>query len=151
VTGDATSLEFADASFDTVVSFETIEHLTDVAAYLDEVCRVLKPGGSFLVSTPNRRLAFANPFHTVEFTFRQFRKVISDRFADVRFLGQDHLPFSRKLLLEVSVKVSRTLPESIKQHIIPERSRVDDDSRKVAGIVDSQVSSCRFFLALCRK
>ena len=43
---DCAALPFADASFDAVVSFETIEHIAGQAAFLDEVRRVLRPGRS---------------------------------------------------------------------------------------------------------
>jgi SAM-dependent methyltransferase len=38
---------------DVVIMSEIIEHLVDTDSALDEVCRVLKPGGSLLLSTPN--------------------------------------------------------------------------------------------------
>lgn len=151
IKGDATSLEFPDDSFDTVVSFETIEHLADIEGYLDEIYRVTKPGGACLVSTPNKRLSFANPFHTVEFSHCRFSKTMSSRFSDVRFFGQDHLPITGRLVLEVSVKVSRKIPEGLKRAVVPERLRTDDDAREIGGFIDSNVSGCRFFLALCRK
>ena len=44
-TGDAHELPFEDASLDAVVSFSTLEHLTDVACALAEQRRVLRPGG----------------------------------------------------------------------------------------------------------
>src|SRR5690242_12516775 len=40
--------------YDTVVSYQTIEHFEDVDAYLDQVDSSLKKGGVFLVSTPNK-------------------------------------------------------------------------------------------------
>ncbi len=46
-------LPFADASFDVVIATEVIEHLPTYVPLLSEVSRVLKPGGYFLVSTPN--------------------------------------------------------------------------------------------------
>lgn len=46
-----------DGAFDVVVSFETIEHLNNVRAYIGEMARILRPGGKFVVSTPDRRLA----------------------------------------------------------------------------------------------
>jgi SAM-dependent methyltransferase len=53
--GDASRLEFAaDATFDLVTSFETIEHVIDPAAFLAELARVLKPGGHLVLSVPNR-------------------------------------------------------------------------------------------------
>jgi ubiquinone biosynthesis O-methyltransferase len=50
----AYDLPFADNHFDLVVSSEVIEHIDDVAAYLQEIKRVLKPGGSIIISTPVR-------------------------------------------------------------------------------------------------
>jgi len=44
---------FSDASADLVVSFETVEHLSEPAVFLREVRRVLKPSGRFLCSVPN--------------------------------------------------------------------------------------------------
>ena len=42
---DCAALPFADASFDVVVSFETIEHIAAQEAFLDEIRRVLRPDG----------------------------------------------------------------------------------------------------------
>jgi ubiquinone/menaquinone biosynthesis C-methylase UbiE len=52
--GDATSLDFADASFDKVLCSEVIEHIPDAAQALREMRRVLRPGGSLVLSTPNK-------------------------------------------------------------------------------------------------
>jgi len=49
---------FADASFDIAWAGETIEHIADTAGWLSELRRVLRPGGSLLLSTPaHERLA----------------------------------------------------------------------------------------------
>ena len=44
---------FEDCSFDAVFAGEIIEHVFDIDAMLEEVRRVLKPGGTFVVTTPN--------------------------------------------------------------------------------------------------
>jgi 2-polyprenyl-3-methyl-5-hydroxy-6-metoxy-1,4-benzoquinol methylase len=44
--------ELADASFDVVWAGEVIEHVADTAAWLSEIRRVLRSGGSLLLSTP---------------------------------------------------------------------------------------------------
>ena len=49
------SLPFRDASFDVVTANMVVEHLTDPARSFAEVRRVLKPGGIFLMHTPNSR------------------------------------------------------------------------------------------------
>jgi 2-polyprenyl-3-methyl-5-hydroxy-6-metoxy-1,4-benzoquinol methylase len=46
------SLPFQDASFDVCFSTEVIEHLFDVRGFVREICRVLVPGGLFLITTP---------------------------------------------------------------------------------------------------
>lgn len=50
--GDATRLPFADATFDTVVTSEVLEHIQDDVTAIKELHRVLKPGGSLGVTVP---------------------------------------------------------------------------------------------------
>jgi SAM-dependent methyltransferase len=45
-------LPFPDGAFDVVVALEVIEHLIDPDAFLDEIVRVLAPGGAVILSTP---------------------------------------------------------------------------------------------------
>jgi ubiquinone biosynthesis O-methyltransferase len=47
-------LPFADASFDAVCAADSLEHVADLAAVLDESVRVLRPGGRFIFDTINR-------------------------------------------------------------------------------------------------
>ena len=51
--GDATCLNFADSSFDKILCSEVIEHIPDAAKALREMCRLLKPSGRLVLSTPN--------------------------------------------------------------------------------------------------
>jgi 2-polyprenyl-3-methyl-5-hydroxy-6-metoxy-1,4-benzoquinol methylase len=46
-------LPVAAGAADVVIMSEVIEHLVDTDSVLDEVRRILKPGGSLLLSTPN--------------------------------------------------------------------------------------------------
>jgi len=71
--GSCTELPFPDASFDVVVSFETVEHLdaADQPRMLAEFARVLKPAGLLIISSPNKRLYsdardYVNEFHRHE-------------------------------------------------------------------------------------
>lgn len=48
----AESLPFADGSFDTVLATEVLEHVTDLERTVDEICRVLAPNGSVIVTMP---------------------------------------------------------------------------------------------------
>jgi SAM-dependent methyltransferase len=81
VAADALRLPFGRV-FDTVVSFETIEHVADAARFVAECARVLRPGGRLMVSTPNRELwSPRSPrpcqrFHVREFSRKEFLSVL---------------------------------------------------------------------------
>lgn len=80
-------LPFADESFDYVVSFQVIEHIKRDKEFVREVHRVLKKGGKFIVSTPNRPMSLTrNPWHVREYTAKQFGALLSS-FAEVEALG----------------------------------------------------------------
>jgi SAM-dependent methyltransferase len=49
----AARLPFADASFDGVVSSEVLEHLENPHHLAREFARILRPGGAFVLTTPN--------------------------------------------------------------------------------------------------
>ena len=57
IEGDALELPFADASFDRVMSICAIEHFDDGARALDEMARVLAPGGELVMSADALTLA----------------------------------------------------------------------------------------------
>ena len=52
VTGSGYQLPYADNSFDLVALFDTIEHIPEDQQVLEEVRRVLQPGGNVFISTP---------------------------------------------------------------------------------------------------
>lgn len=80
-------LPFEDESFDCVVSFQVIEHIKRDKEFVREVYRVLKPGGRFIVSTPNKPMSLTrNPWHVREYTAEQFRALLSI-FPSVEALG----------------------------------------------------------------
>jgi SAM-dependent methyltransferase len=51
-------LDFDDATFDVVTAIEVLEHVVELDAVLDEIHRVLRPGGRFLITSPNRWFPF---------------------------------------------------------------------------------------------
>jgi SAM-dependent methyltransferase len=50
--GDALALPFADGEFDRIVAAEVLEHIPADVAAIEELVRVLRPGGTLAVSVP---------------------------------------------------------------------------------------------------
>ena len=65
-------IPFEDGSFEVITAFQFIEHIEPRKEFLKECMRVLSPGGSLLVTTPNVKKSLArNPFHVHEYTFAE--------------------------------------------------------------------------------
>lgn len=80
-------LPFDDQTFDYVVSFQVIEHIKRDKEFVREVYRVLKRGGRFIVTTPNRPMSLTrNPWHVREYTSDELKALLSD-FASVEARG----------------------------------------------------------------
>ena len=60
VCASATALPFPDDTFDVVTAFDVIEHVEPERAILDELTRVLRPGGRLLVSVPAYNWAWSD-------------------------------------------------------------------------------------------
>jgi SAM-dependent methyltransferase len=93
INASCTKLPLPDASFDTVVSFETIEHIEGQEAFLDEVARVLAPGGVFVLSCPNKveysdKRDYQNEFHVKELYRDELARLVQARFPEVAWYGQ---------------------------------------------------------------
>src|SRR5271165_5542201 len=91
--GDALALPLADATFDVVVSFETLEHLRNQWSFLNEIRRVLRPEGVLVISTPDRDVYSApgqpvNRFHVLELSRPEFAALLGDFFVHHRILKQ---------------------------------------------------------------
>ena len=67
VFGDGNCLPFEDASFDTVLCTEVLEHLPEPSVVLGEIARVLKPGGRLLATVP-----FSQPLHELPGDYYRF-------------------------------------------------------------------------------
>ena len=98
-------LPVPDALYDYYVSFETIEHVEDDDALLTEATRVLRTGGSLLLSTPNRELLDPgisiddrpfNRFHTREYCRDELNERLRRHFATIIWYGQR--PFSPRYI-----------------------------------------------------
>ncbi len=87
------ALPMPDSALDVVVNFQVIVHLWDQPQFITECLRVLRPGGSLLISTPNR-ITFTpgsdtpvNPFHTRELNAAELRELLIDGGFDVQSMS----------------------------------------------------------------
>ncbi len=75
-----------DESIDVVTSFETIEHMSEPGELLAEFARVLRPGGTLVLSTPNNW--GVKHFHEHSFTPETLREIVERRFRVIQWIGQ---------------------------------------------------------------
>lgn len=106
---DAGPWELEDSSFDVVWAGEVLEHVADTSAWLSEVRRVLRSGGSLLLSTPaHERLTLLR----VALSGRAFAERFEPRGDHLRFYSRDML--TRLLgdfgLAQISVRGAGGLP-----------------------------------------
>jgi len=52
ISGDATSMPFGDGAFDRVIAAEVLEHILDDQSAMNELARVLRPGGLAAITVP---------------------------------------------------------------------------------------------------
>jgi SAM-dependent methyltransferase len=92
--GDVLPLD--DASVDLLFAGESIEHVDMPEVFLDEVRRVLRPGGQLVLTTPNSRPASylasgdeygIGPEHIALMTYDRLAEIVAERFDIVRALG----------------------------------------------------------------
>ena len=80
--------ELEDNSIDFVVSFQVIEHIKDDVKFLQEIYRVLKPGGKVILTTPNIIMSITrSPWHIREYTPKQMEEVLKGSFDNYELKG----------------------------------------------------------------
>jgi SAM-dependent methyltransferase len=88
VRADLRGNPLAPASFGLIVSFQVIEHLEDPHVYLDSISRLLAPGGTAILTTPNVLTSDRiNPFHVHEYTADELTGCLAPYFDDVVMHG----------------------------------------------------------------
>lgn len=90
LTSTGSAIDLPDRSVDVVFAGESIEHVFNVDAFLDEVHRVLAPGGTFIVTTPNADAVLYkahgerychNAEHVSLMTYGELRALVEQRFV----------------------------------------------------------------------
>lgn len=122
-------LPFGDGTFDTVLSFQVFEHVRDTTLYLNEVYRVLAPGGTLVLATPDRSTRLLpmqkpwNRWHLKEYSQEKLRLELSRVFTDVQILGMS----GRREVIDIELRRYRklkwvTLPITLP--FVPESVRI---------------------------
>jgi SAM-dependent methyltransferase len=89
---DASRMALRSASVDAVCSSHIIEHFTYPERHVAEMARVLAPGGTAFILTPNAPADFENPFHIYLFEQAQLQSLCALFFDDVEVHGLDGSP-----------------------------------------------------------
>jgi O-antigen biosynthesis protein len=154
ITCDILKLDAADASFDVIVSFETIEHIADGAAWIRETARLLKDGGLFIVSTPNRYVTNPgtyfgepplNPHHRFEYSTDEFIGELLQCYDLVEMYGQtvanDHSGLYAKVLRQARGLDMTNVPHTA-------HPATETDLTPLSVIKNGQAM---YHVAICRK
>ena len=81
-------INIEDNSFDTIVTFQVIEHINNDNLFVEEIYRILRPGGKALISTPNIEMTLTrNPWHIREYTSRQLQDLTAKFFSKITMKG----------------------------------------------------------------
>jgi len=91
--GSCEAIPVADDSVDIVVSFETIEHHPHHEEMMFEIKRVLRPGGTLLISCPDKleysdKPGYANPYHVKELYRSEFEDLLDRHFLHRQTFNQ---------------------------------------------------------------
>ncbi|MFP3121504.1 class I SAM-dependent methyltransferase [Ectobacillus funiculus] len=99
IQGDALDPELPEklGLFDTILSFETIEHVQDDQLFMDNLYRMLKPGGRLILSSPfgrGRGMPTSEPFHVHQLTPKEFEELFT-RFSSMEMYYQRGVTFEK--------------------------------------------------------
>jgi SAM-dependent methyltransferase len=134
---DMRALPFERASFASVVSIQSIEHVPNPERVLAEVARVLVPAGRAIFVTPNR-LTFGrpdeiiDPYHYVEYDPRELHDLCARVFESVEVTGlevseryraihdDERRELDRLLALD-PLRLRRLIPRGVRQRLYDRR------------------------------
>lgn len=150
--GSCDSVPMPNESVEVVTSFETIEHHDKHEEMMQEIKRILKPGGLLIISSPNR-LAYSdepnysNPFHVKELYYDELVSLLSRHFKYVKLYGQrlatSSFVFPLQDSSETSIKAYTGSSSSLTQQVCSLKSPIyfvaicSDEADSVQPDVDS--------------
>ena len=165
---DGTNIQYADESFDVVISFETIEHTTEYQKMLNEFKRVVKKNGLIIISTPNFLInspkgVIINPYHTQEWIYEDLLKILKNTFSVVKLLGQKYVRYNNRPQIKYKVgfmiekllymRGIRKLPIAFQDRVM--KMIIDEPMYPLPNnysftIEVSEIRKCKTFFAICK-
>ena len=173
---DMRALPFPSGSFQGAVAVHSIEHVPDPERALTEIARILAPGGTAVLVTPNR-LTFArpdeiiDPYHYVEYDEAQLAELCRRCFDEVELAGifgserygalvaREHAKLDRLLRLD-PLRLRRLVPRRVRQRLYDRRlssERAVSDPAAAAITADDftlarqKLEASLDLVAICRK
>lgn len=140
--GDCLSLPFSDDSFDTVISFDLLEHITEEQQkqFISEVKRVLKTEGTAIIGTPNAEadetslLGIKNVFHLRELNKSEFENLMEEYFDQIQLKGEDMIVGGKRL------------KDGWLEYLKDNKVSIDN-----IKMVDTEIEKTRGLIAICKK
>ncbi|MFI5279450.1 MAG: methyltransferase domain-containing protein [Gemmatimonadales bacterium] len=121
---DKGALPFRSGVFEEVGAFDVVEHVADMVALVEEVHRVLKPAGRFLITTPHFSSANAHtdPTHRRALGLRSFDYFAATHelsyYSSARFhVRVARLFFKGKLVGRLAFHIARLWPAWYEDHL----------------------------------
>jgi SAM-dependent methyltransferase len=135
---ESSRLPLRDALFDFVVALETVEHVEDDRSFVEELARVLRPGGELILSTPNRLVTNpgtsiddcpVNPLHIREYSQQELGELLTECFIDVEWYGQTFLSRGLPAVLDSIGRIAPLLAVRCRQLLRIALSPLDSPKR----------------------
>jgi len=109
-------------TFDCVICFQVLEHIPKDKLFIQEIKRVLKPNGLFILTTPNKKMSLSrNPWHIREYTSCELKDLLKKELHVLEtfgVFGNDKINAYTKIK-KIEVKKIRKLDILKCKHIIP--------------------------------
>jgi SAM-dependent methyltransferase len=176
VAADMRDLPLPSGSFGGAIAVHSIEHVPDPERALGEIARVLEPGATAVLVTPNR-LTFAradeiiDPYHYVEYDEHELAALCEPFFDSVQIAGifgseryqalvaREHAKLDRLLRLD-PLRLRRLVPRAARQWLydrrlsreragdVPDAAAITTDDFKLAT---ERLQTALDLVAICRK
>ncbi len=105
--GDICSIQEEDSYFDAILCTEVLEHLTKPRDAVEELLRVLKPGGIIILTAPTHSLKHMDPYHFYTgFTDRFYEQLSEDFPCELSSIEQN-LDYNGVMALELARSMSK--------------------------------------------